>query len=288
MNAPVCIAQVQATLGEGPVWSAAGSVLWFVDIKQHHIHRYDPRDGSVQTFSVPDQPGFALPCRSGGLIVGMPGGLFRFSPETGELSRLHTLEADRPGNRLNDGHADAAGRLWFGSMHDAESENSGALYCLADGVISRHDDGICITNGPVLSPDGARLYHTDTLGRTIHVFDVDAAGTLSGKRLFTTVPEAHGYPDGSAIDAEGCLWVSYFQGWAIRRFSPQGELLQTIDMPVANVTKVAFGGDDLRTAYVTTARKGLDEAALAAQPLAGGLFSFQVPVPGLATAGVKL
>lgn len=130
-----------------------------------------------------------------------------------------------------------------------------------------------------MSPDGRTLYHTDTMARRTYAFDVDDAGALSGKRRFVDTPT--GYPDGMAVDAEGYVWIAVWDGWRIDRYDPAGRLERSIAFPCANVTKLAFGRDDLRTVYVTTARKGLTPEALAAQPLAGGLFTFKSPVPGL-------
>jgi sugar lactone lactonase YvrE len=148
------------------------------------------------------------------------------------------------------------------------------------------DSGYIITNGPAFSPDGRILYHTDTLARRILAFDVGPDGALANKRLFTEIEEGAGYPDGPVVDQEGCLWTGLFGGWGVRRYSPQGQLLQAVPFPVANVTKLAFGGPGLKTVYATTARKGLDASALAGQPLAGGLFVFPAETPGQAQVAI--
>jgi D-xylonolactonase len=278
---PECVWPVAATLGEGPVWSVREQCLWFVDIKRQQLHRHTPGADGGRSWPLPGPAGFALPAESGDLLIGLPGELRRFDPRTGLSQTVLQLETDRPGNRLNDAHIDSAGRLWFGSMDDQESAASGALYAWHQGTLTRHDDGICITNGPVVSPDGRTLYHTDTVAREIHAFDLDADGRTSRKRLFLRCGDEPGWPDGSSVDAEGCVWVAFFGGWAVRRYAPDGRLLTTIALPCANATKLAFGGPDLRTAFVTTARKGLSADELAAQPLAGGLFTFTAPAPGL-------
>ena len=131
--------------------------------------------------------------------------------------------------------------------------------------------------------DGRTLYHTDTLGKLIWRVAINDDGSLGTPARHIVIEDGAGYPDGSVIDAEGCLWVGLFGGWGVRRYDPAGALLQTVDLPVANVTKIAFGGPDLRTAYATTARKGLDATELAAQPLAGNLFAFEPGVAGLTT-----
>ena len=169
-------------------------------------------------------------------------------------------------------------------MDDAESAASGMLYRFDRGSLAPMDSGYVITNGPAFSPDGRILYHTDTLERLIYAFDLREDGSLANKRIFVKIEEGAGYPDGPVVDREGCLWTGLFGGWSARRYSPQGRLLQIVRFPVANVTKLAFGGADFTTVYATTARKGLDAAALAAQPLAGGLFRFEASAPGQSCA----
>ncbi len=276
LSAPECIWPVAASLGEGPVWW--NGALWFTDIKQQAIHCFEPA-GETRSWRAPSPVGFLAPRRSGHFIAGAKTGLYDFDPASGGFSLIRAVEPEAPGNRLNDGAVDARGRLWFGSMDDDESAATGKLYRLDAGGLAVMDTGYVITNGPAFSPDGATLYHTDTLEKVIYAFD--AGETLTNKRVFVRIEEGAGYPDGCVVDAQGCLWTGLFAGWAVRRYSPQGALLQTVKFPVANVTKIAFGGDALTSVYATTAAKGLTPAELAAQPLAGGLFRFESDVPGL-------
>ncbi len=277
---PECIWPLGATLAEGPVWHPEDQMLYFVDIKQRAIHRCAEDGSRRQSWKVPDEVGFALPMHGGDFVVGLPGRIERFSFETGELTPLHPLEAHLPGNRLNDGYVDRHGALWFGSMDNAEVAPSGALYRQAEGAPPQHmDGGYIITNGPSVSPDGRTFYHTDTLEKTIYAFDLDEQGALSNKRVLVRI-EGEGYPDGTAVDADGALWVGLFAGGRIERYAASGDLLDSVIMPCSNITKVAFGGADLRTVFVTTARKGLSDEELSRQPLAGGIFSFRVASPG--------
>lgn len=278
---PECVLRADAELGEGPVWLAHDDAVWFVDIKGRRIHRYEPVTGAAWSWAAPDQPGFVAPVQGGGWVAGLKTGLHRFDPRSGRFDLMTAVEDPALDNRLNDGFVDAQGRLWFGSMHDGETNLTGALYRLDDRGLQRCDTGYCITNGPAMSPDGRTLYHTDTLQKTIYAFDVAGGGELSNKRVFVRIEEGGGYPDGPAVDAEGCLWTGLFAGWGVRRYSPKGELIRTVEFPVANITKIAFGGDDLKTVYATTAWKGLSAAERQAQPLAGGLFRFEVDAPGL-------
>jgi sugar lactone lactonase YvrE len=267
-------------LGEGPVWHAENHALYFVDIKGHKVHRCGEDGGLRQSWSLPGEVGFALPMRGGDFVCGLPGQLLRFSFMSGALDLLHEVETDLPGNRLNDGYIDRHGALWFGSMDNAEVQASGSLYrALRKGQPRRKDKGYVITNGPACSPDGRTFYHTDTLEKTVYAFDIDDAGHLSNKRVFVRIA-GEGYPDGTTVDSDGAVWIALFGGARIERYSALGELIGTVAMPCSNITKIAFGGHDLRTVFVTTARKGLSEEELSRQPLAGGLFRFRVPTPG--------
>jgi len=279
VTTPVCVWPLGAMLGEGPVWWQDS--LWFTDIKQDRLHRFTLATGETRTWAAPAPIGFLAPVANGHFLAGAKTGLLDFDPETGLFKPLRAVEPDLPDNRLNDGAVDSKGRLWFGSMDDREKSPAGRLYSLEGGELTVRDTGYVITNGPAFSPDGRTLYHTDTLQRRIYAFDLASDGQLSNRRLFVEIEAGAGYPDGPVTDAEGCVWTGMFGGFGVRRYSPAGELLTTVAFPTANVTKIAFGGADLRTAYATTARKGLDAAALAAQPLAGGLFTFRVDVPGL-------
>jgi len=275
------IKRVGAVLGEGPVWIPRDHTLRFVDIKQHRVYRFDPVSGDLSHAVAPEQCGFVLPVRGGGFVVGCKDGLYRLEDKTGRFTRLTQVEPHLTTNRLNDACVGPDEALWFGSMDDGESAISGALYRYdaQDNPIVL-DQNICITNGPAFSPDANTFYHTDTMNRVVHAFDhVD--GQLANKRVFATIEPGAGWPDGSTIDIEGCIWIALWGGWSVRRYSPSGELMTSVRFPVANVTKIAFGGVDRRTAYATTASKGLTDDQRAAQPMAGDLFSFRVDVPGL-------
>lgn len=280
-NEPECVWDLKAQLGEGPIWSDFEKAVWFVDIKGDKIHRFVPATGERQTFETPPNPGFIVPGEAGEFIVGLQAGLHGFDPKTGKFTLLFRVEPDKPGNRLNDGAVDPLGRLWFGSMDNGEKNPTGCLYRLDKAGPKAMNCNIPITNGPTFSPDGKTLYHTETLAKLIFAFDVAENGDLSNKRVFAKIEDGAGYPDGPAMDSHGCLWTGLYGGWGVRRYSPAGKLLAHVRLPCANVTKMAFCGPDLRTAFVTTAWKGLSSADRAAQPLAGGLFRFETEVAGL-------
>lgn len=276
-----CAWPLAAQLAEGPLWSAREQAVWFVDVKGRRIHRYHEPTGEQRSWNAPEEIGFIAPLAGGGFIAGLKSGLHRFDPRTGSFDLITLIDSDRPGNRLNDACVDHAGRLWFGSMDNAEENATGALYRFDAEGLRRCDDGYVITNGPAVCPAGRTLYHVDTLQRVIYAFDLDRAGSVTNRRVFARIDVADAYPDGPVVDAAGCIWVGLFGGWGLQRYSPQGELLETVPLPVANCTKAAFGGDDLRTLYVTTAWKGLSDEQRSQQPLAGGLFQLRVDTPGL-------
>lgn len=281
-----CVHPVAARLGEGPTWSSRDRALWFVDIKGRCVHRYDEATRSTRTWQAPQDIGFIVAARGGRFICGLKNGLYLFQPDDGSFQLLAQVDSDRPRNRLNDAHVDAAGRLWFGTMDDDEVSPTGALYRFDARGLQRCDDGYVITNGPATSPDGRTLYHVDTLQRLVYAFDLAADGSLSARRIFARIATSDGYPDGPIVDAAGCLWIGLYGGWGVNRYSPQGKLLDKLPLPVANCTKPAFGGTDLRTLYVTTAWKGLAARQQAQQPLAGGLFAVRVETPGLPASEV--
>jgi D-xylonolactonase len=271
-----------AELGEGPVWVERDRALWFVDIKKQQIHRYDPANGDKQTWTAPEQVGFVFPAERGGFVAGLQSGLFHFDEANGTFERIVEVEPDLPTNRLNDGVVDPAGRLWFGTMDNGEKAKTGVFYCFAEERLTRTSiDDIAITNGPAVSPDGRLLYVVDTLKGTIDRVEIRHDSTLGDRQGFARIDPKDGHPDGPTIDSEGCVWISLYAGWEAHRYSPAGELIERVRFPVANITKIAFGGDDLRTAYATTARQMLSAETIAKQPQIGDLFEFRVDVPGV-------
>jgi sugar lactone lactonase YvrE len=284
---PVCLWEVQALLGEGALWNPHDGNVWFVDIKGKRIHRCAPDGKEQRSWDAPGQVSFVVPTAGGGIVCSLEDGLYRFLPDSGEFIALAKVEADETGNRFNDGHVDRHGALWFGSMDDSEEQSSGALYRFDGAGVRRMDDDYVITNGPATSPDGRTLYHTDTLDKRVYAFDVAPDGTLSNKRTFVEIDDG-GYPDGMAVDVDGHVWVATFGGWRIIRFDASGSKVGEVRFPCANITKLAFGGDDLRTVYATTARKGLSAEDLAQQPLAGGLFTFRAETAGLPQHALQL
>ncbi|MDO6412845.1 SMP-30/gluconolactonase/LRE family protein [Sphingomonas sp. BIUV-7] len=265
-------------MGEGPLWDDRSGTLWFGDILSGRLHSLEPETNTQRTIEVGGYPGFLLLDAAGGFVLGRGHALERFDGErvTGETARVEM----RAGNRLNDGTVDPAGRIWFGSMDFGCTLATGAVHLFAGGKLTTVGGECAITNGPAVTADGRLLYHVDTLAGQIWRFDIGERDTLIDGVLFATIDPADGTPDGVVLDSEDHLWVGLWGGWSARRYAPDGKLVETVRFPCANVTKIAFGGPDLKTAYATTARDNMDDAALADQPLAGGLFAFPVDVPG--------
>lgn len=277
-----CVADVKALLGEGPVWVPREQALYWLDIQGRKIFRMD-LDGGVVAHDTPFRVGSLAPRSSGGFIAGTEHGFASLDLDQGRFDIIADPEQDRPGNRFNDGKVDRAGRFWAGTMDDAEKAASGALYRVRPDLHwDRVDDGYKVTNGPAFSPDGRILYHADSARQVIYAFELDARGDVHRRRVFARFDKDEGYPDGMTVDAEGYLWSAFWDGWCIRRFSPEGKCVETHELPVQRPTSCAFGGPDLERLYITSASIGLDENALAMQPYAGGLFLLSPGVGGVA------
>ena len=277
------VADVKALLGEGPVWIAAEQALMWVDIKGRRLFRID--DDGVQEWPTPMRVGSIAPRAGGGLIAGTDEGFYTIAMDGKALTftALFDPEADLPDNRFNDGKVDRAGRFWAGTMDDREEEARGSLYRLdAVDAWTAIDAGYQVTNGPAFSPDGAMMYHSDSARRTIYRFPLSAEGEVGARTVFAHFTGAEGYPDGMTVDSEGCLWVAFWDGWALRRFSPAGETMAMVEVPVQRPTSVAFGGPSLDRLYVTSARIGLDDSALRVQPYAGALLMIEPGCTGIA------
>ncbi|CDG38396.1 MULTISPECIES: SMP-30/gluconolactonase/LRE family protein [Asaia] len=280
-----CAYDIRADLGEGPVWISSENAIYFVDINGRKVHRFTPGLGEAHHWVAPGKVAFLLPVEDGTFLAGLPDGLYRFDPQASSFEKELDVEADKPGNRLNDGCVDLHGRGWFGTMDDSEEAPSGSLYSVhhtAEGFALRHHDtGYTVANGPAVSPDGKLLYACDTPNGVIYRFDLSPDGALSNKRIFVNLPEDKGYPDGVVSDSEGNIWCSTWNGAHVRCFTPDGVERASFAVPAMNVTKVAFGGDDRKTAYVTSARQGLSDAVLARYPHSGSLFTFRADKAGL-------
>jgi sugar lactone lactonase YvrE len=214
----------------------------------------------------------------GNLVLAMRSGLFRFAD--GHLSRYLAIEPPALDNRLNDVKCDRAGRLWAGTMRDFGAATTGSLYRIERGRATRVVTGITIPNGPCWSPDGGTFYFADTVEGSMRAYDV-VDGELGDRRTFVESGVLPGRPDGATVDAEGFVWSARYGGGGIARLDPSGRVERFLRLPVSQVSSVMFGGDDLRTLYVTTSRQRMSEEALAREPLAGALLAVDAGVQGL-------
>ncbi len=280
-----CLCKANNLLGEGPLWVEEENAIIWLDIMSKHLHYYNIGNGNQENWEFDTALTSIAKRRSGGYICTSHHFVCALNLRSHKLENLMQIEPHIPSNRFNDGKVDHKGRYWVGTMDHDELSPTGSLYRLDSiGSYAPMDNHYVITNGPAFSTDYKTLYHTDTVNRIIYKFDLLEDGCLRNKRPFIKVPHHLGYPDGMTIDCENCLWVCFFGGWNISRFSPQGKILVSIPLPVANVTSCTFGGEQLDTLFITTASKGLQEADMMAQPLAGSLFSFNPGVKGLPTS----
>jgi len=277
-----CVDEAGAILGESPVWDGRSGLLRWIDCKAPALHAFDPARGPSLPVALPRRTG-SIGLAQRGLVAAMDDGFHRLDPGTGAAEPIAAPEPTRPDNRFNDGRCDRQGRFWAGTMHRTSREPTGTLWRLdPDGTCTSFAEGIRVPNGIAVSPDGGTLYFADSPRGGIDRFDLDpTTGAATSRRPFAAADVAPGWPDGATVDEEGFYWSARWQGGCVARIAPDGTLDRIVQLPVERVTSCAFGGPDLRTLYVTSARVGLDERQLAAQPLSGGLFALDVGVAGL-------
>ena len=280
---PLPVLRARARLGEGPSWDAEAGVLWWVDVWDFRVHRWDPRTGENVAFDLGEPAAFAVPARDGTVLVGLRQRLARLDPRTGEHATVVHVPGLADGERLNDGKCDPRGRLWFGT--NAPDEGTASLFCLDSDGLRRVEGGFTIANGLGWSPDGATFFVSDSPARRIYAYDFHLErGAISGRRVFAGLDGEEMFPDGVAIDAEGGVWSAQWDGGCVVHFAPDGREVERIRFPVPLTTSCCFGGADGRDLYVTTAQVGLDDARLESAWNSGDLFVVRVGVPGLPVA----
>ncbi len=275
----------RATLGEGPVWDAEQRRLVWLDILPGLVHRFDPATGGDDVFRAGKPVGSAGLRRGGGLVLAVEDGFALLDPGWQRLDQVVYVEHPGPPARFNEGKCDPAGRFLAGTMAYDLTPGAGSVYRLdQDLEVTRLLDGVTISNGLAWTADGATLYYIDSPTQGVDAFDYDAGtGRLANRRRVVDIPAAAGLPDGMTLDADGGLWVALWGGSAVHRYTPGGRLDTVLSFPASNITCPVFGGPGLGVLYVTSARDGLDERQLAAQPHAGALFAADVGAGGLPT-----
>lgn len=279
----VSVVPTTCFLGEGPVWLAAERKLAFVDILAPAIVLADPASGAFTTHPMPELVSAVVPRGRGGFVAATQTGFKAVALETGAVSTLASPEAAKPGNRFNDGKCDRRGRFFAGTLAIDTTPAQGSLYRLdPDGRTTRLDSGFHISNGLGWSPDDRVFYFTDSGPRRIYAYDYDIeTGAIADRRVFAQLPEGVGTPDGLAVDADGFVWSAHWDGWCVTRYDPDGRVDRVINLPVPRPTSCAFGGPDLSTLYVTSARIRLSAQQLAEAPLSGSVFALQSGARGL-------
>lgn len=274
----------RALLAEGPVWDSGEGMLRWVDILGCRVHALDVAAERDESFTTPSSVGAIALRNRGGLALALEDGFWL--ENNGRLERLAGVEEHDHTRRMNDGKCDRNGRFWAGTTAYDEREGVGTLFRLdPEGSVTPMLRGLTIPNGMAWNADDTLMYFIDSGTRRIDVFDYDAdRGHIAGRRPFAVLPDGPGVPDGMTIDAEDCLWVAVWGGSCVLRYRPDGTVDEVVHLPVSQVTSCAFGGEDLRDLFITTARVELSDSALNDEPLAGGIFRCRPGVGGLRPA----
>ena len=290
------VALQPSELGESPFWHPDERMLYWVDIEGRHIRRCNVSTGMVDSWAMPSEPGCMAPARRGGLVLALRDGIYLAPQWGGGLQLLAGAQHDTATTRFNDGKADPMGRFWAATLFEPRTSQDATLYVFdveASPPLRKKAGGATVGNGLAWSPDAKILYWTDTTAHTIRAWDWDAQNNiLSGERVFYQWPAKPagwqagmagygGRPDGTSVDAEGNLYVAMFEGARVLKLSPAGELLAELPVPAQCPTMVCFGGDDLKTLYLTTARHKRPARELQAFAQSGCVFALQVETPGL-------
>jgi sugar lactone lactonase YvrE len=279
------VIESQAILAESPCWDEKKQLLYWVDILQKQLHIYQPQTNRDRIIQLDELVSCVVLRESGGVVLTLQSGFAGFDLDTEQINFLIQPENHPLSNRFNDGKCDPFGRFLAGTMAIDETPRAGALYCLDEHLkIKRLLGELSISNGIGWSPDYLTMYLIDSPTKNVFAFDYDLdQGNISNRRVVVTIPdELKGYPDGMAIDQEGMIWVALWAGFKVTRWNPHtGELLQSISLPAPNVTSCTFGGLNMNELYITTARKDLDQAALAQYPLAGSVFRLKTDIVGM-------
>ena len=279
-----CVVDARNTVGESPVWAARESALYWVDIPEAQIHRWHPGTGARQSWTLPAAVGSIALRERGGLVAAMRSGFHFFDPPSGRLEYIAHPEPDIPTNRLNDGKASPEGRFWAGTMDDRPAKEKVAhLYRLdVDRSCHRMGSGLVVSNGLAWSPDGRTMYHSDSRGGAIFRYDYDpATGAIGPRQTFVVMQAEWGRADGAAVDVEGCYWSCGVSAGRLNRFSPAGELVAYVELPITHPTMPCFGGADLSTLYLTSLREAVTADVLERVPQSGSVFSLQPGTRGV-------
>ena len=274
------------TLGEGLVWDADAQRLYWTDIEEKTLWTLEPASGAVHSIDLPERIGCFAPRKTGGLVVAFASGFAFFDPETGTREDIAPFEPEFKNTRLNDGRTDRQGRLIAGGFDEVEGKPISSVVRLdPDLRITTLIRNVGCANGTCFSPDGRVMYFADTPAKEMWAFDYRPEdGRIGARRSFARFDDQPGMPDGSCVDAEGFIWNAQWSGRRLVRYAPDGRIDRVVPVPVLNPTCVTFGGPNLDTLYITTARYLMSADQIAAEPLSGALFAFKPGVRGLVDA----
>jgi len=281
--------KTELILGEGPHWHPTWEKFLYVDIEGKKVGRIDPATKINEERTFEKRVGTVVPGMNDKLVIAFEDAIAELDFETGIAKEIIKIEADKPGTRCNDGKCDNAGRLWIGTMHLQGKLRQGALYCF-DGSLEKKIEGVSLSNGICWSKDNSTMYYIDSYDYNIKAYDFDLNnGDIANERILVSGLEKGFIPDGMAIDEEGMLWVAMWGGSCVNRYNPaDGSLIGKVQLPVPNVTACAFGGKDMKTLLITTARADLDADQLRQFPLSGSLFYIDTDVKGAEMNSFKL
>ncbi|MDB5933684.1 MAG: gluconolactonase [Massilia sp.] len=276
-------------VGECPVWNAAEGCLYWVDIDGFAVHRLIPSSGAHRSWPMDSEPSALALAPGSGLVVALRSGFAHLDTGSGKLTPIAPAPFDPATTRFNDGRVDPAGRFWVGTMFEPRTPPVAEMYCLERGSVRRvWSGGMTVSNGLAFSPDGRWMYHADTTSHRIDRYPFDAAtGAVADAQPFhrfsddKAAADYGGRPDGAAVDSEGAYWCAMFEGGRLLRFAADGTLLREVKLPLRCPTMIAFGGEDLRTLYITSAGRKRSDAERAQYPLSGCVLSLRVDVAGL-------
>lgn len=304
------VSRTASELGESPVWHAASSSLLWVDIAGRRLHCLSTAGGAQHSWSLPEEPGCLGLVEEGKappvaqqpypseVVVALRSGFHLMRLHDATLTRLTDPLFDTGRYRFNDGTVDPAGRFWAGSLCEQKTQGSAGLYCLDRGKARAvtgagaasspgREWGVTTSNGLAFAPDGRTMYHSDTPAHVVYAYDFDPAdGSIANRRPWwradpdKSAPDYGGRPDGAAVDVDGCYWTAQYEGARVLQLSPAGEVLRVLAVPARCPTMVAFGGADLKTLYITSARRGRPESELQAWPMSGSVFAVPLDVAG--------
>ena len=270
----------KATLGEGPAWDARTQTLYWVDVLEKRIYA-----GSKLFLQLDDYVSCLAPRKDGGLVIAQRFGFWTFEPDSNKLFTLASPKGEPSNNRFNDGKCDPRGRFVAGTMDHNEQETSGSLYSLSpEGRIKKLLKDVRISNGLGWSPDCKTMYFIDTPTREVRAFEYDIeTGQIANPRVLIHFEDTFGWPDGMTTDTAGNLWIAMWGGARVTQWNSKGMLLEQFGVPALNVTSCAFGGPGMNELFITTARSGMDTAAMKKYPQAGGVFRMETNVEGMPT-----